>query len=350
MKHAPLVLTALAAVLLVPAAIAQGQPQTVAVDGPVTYLGTYDLETQTMLPPGTTPADGSAVVLNNTAFLGSFFQPGAGFINMDWGTLSAGGFNDITDIQIGYGTQTLGTVDIQITLHEGATGFGSFGTATGYLISGLPGSASGNPEAFAFDIALPSAQRLSDGAIGWGYEFFDALTGPLLAGPPNPAGVIDAFDQYTSAAAYVGTFNFGGSPAFPLASFYMQMTGEAAGPTCQTDLGGAGDGSMVLSMCGDPLDTPADVATLVVDGAPASSSIYLLVGLGAGSGAFAGGILVPDPIILTVIVPADGAGHFEAEVRGGGGPIIVYLQAAAVDGSTPSGKALSNALELDFGP
>jgi hypothetical protein len=350
MKLAPLVVLAISAVFLAPVAFAQGQLPPVSVDGPVTHLGTYDLATQSFLATVPSPADGSAVVFDNTAFGGSFFQPGSGSVNMDWGTLSAGGFNDITTIQIGYGTETLGTVDMVVALHAGASGFGSFGTATGYLITGLPGSASGGAEAFAFDITLPSAQTLPDGAIGWSYEFFDALTGPLLVGPPNPAGVIDAFDQYTSGGAYVGTFNFGGFPAFPLASFYMQMTGTTAGPTCQTDLGGAGDGSMVLSVCGDPLTTRADIATLVVDGAPASASVFLLVGLSVGSSAFAGGVLVPDPILIIVTVVADGAGHYEADVRGGGGPVDMYLQAAAIDGSTPSGKALSNALELAFGP
>ncbi|MHC5209710.1 MAG: hypothetical protein ACYTG2_03225 [Planctomycetota bacterium] len=335
------------AALLVPIGFAQGQ--VVPVDGPVTYLGTYDVATQTIIPPGSNPADGSAIVYDNTAFLGSFFQPGPGNENMDWGELAAGGFNDITDIQIGYGTEATGTVDIEVSLNIGATGFGDPGTPIEFLITGLPASAGLGAEAFAIDVALP-VTNLPDGPIGYSYEFFDALTGPLLVGPPNPTGVIDAFDQYTSGfGLLLGTFNFGGPPA-PLASFYMQLTGSTPGPTCQTDLGGAGDGTMTLSVCGDPLDTPTDIATLNVDGAPAGATVYFLVGLGAGATPFAGGTLIPDPVLLTLSVTADGAGHFDGEVRGGGGPVLVYLQAAAVDGSTPSGKALSNALELDFGP
>jgi hypothetical protein len=347
MKPSPLVRLAIIAALLGPVAFAQDQVQPVPVTGPVTHLGTYDLATHTLASPAPGQADGSAIVFANTVSNGSFFQPGAGFINMDWGTLSAGGFNDITEVQIGYATTTIGTVDMTVALHAGATGFGSFGTATAYSITGLPGSPDGLPAGFTVDVTLPSAQNLADGAIGWSYEFFDPGSGPLLIGPPNEAGVINAFDQFTSAGAYVGTFFFGG---VPFASFHLQLTGSTPGPTCQTDLGGAGDGSMVLSVCGDPLTTRSDIALLVLDGAPASASVHLLLGLTTGSTAFAGGVLVPDPVLAIVTVSADGAGHFETELRGGGGPVNVYLQAAALDGTTSSGKALSNALELVFGP
>jgi hypothetical protein len=139
MKLAPLVVLAISAVFLAPVAFAQGQLPPVSVDGPVTHLGTYDLATQSFLATVPSPADGSAVVFDNTAFGGSFFQPGSGSVNMDWGTLSAGGFNDITTIQIGYGTETLGTVDMVVALHAGASGFGSFGTATGYRVALLHG-------------------------------------------------------------------------------------------------------------------------------------------------------------------------------------------------------------------
>lgn len=212
---------------LCPLATAQSVSSVVPVPlsaGPV-HAGVYDVASGVFFPGTPTPPPaGPEVVYDNSAFAGSFFPAGPGLVSMDWGTLAAGGHNDITEIEIGYATSSTAPVDLTVYLHQGATGFGVAGAPiTAIALSGLPGSVSGGAEAFAITVTLAAPIKLLDGAIGYSYEAFDTVTGPLLVGPPNEAGVIDAFDQYTSGvAAYVGTFFFGG---VPLASFYMGMTG-----------------------------------------------------------------------------------------------------------------------------
>jgi hypothetical protein len=200
--------------------------------GTPTYLGVYSVAAQAFLPAP--PPAGPQIVYDNTAFGGQFFQPGAGSSNMDWGTLAAAGHNDITTFQVGYGTTTMGTIDLVIALHAGATGFGDAGVISSLLVTGLPGSPDGiQAVANAFDILLPAPVKVLDGPMGYSYEPLDAGTGPLLVGPPNESGVIDAFDQYAgTGGAYVGSFFFGGSP---LASFYCQLQGEE--PECLLVIG-----------------------------------------------------------------------------------------------------------------
>ena len=66
----------------------------------MTNLGAYNVSTQSFFAPVGT----ATVVYDNSTGNGSFFAPGPGLANMDWGTLSAGGNNDITVFQIGYAT------------------------------------------------------------------------------------------------------------------------------------------------------------------------------------------------------------------------------------------------------
>jgi hypothetical protein len=188
------------------------------------YAGTYDVTSDTLIPVA--PPPGGTVVFDNTAGNGSFYAPGAGLANMDWGTLSAGGSNSVTSIQIGYASSSTTDVDMIVSLHEGATGFGDAGVISSYSLTGLPGGDPfGGIQAWIIDVTLPGALELPDGAIGWSYEATDDLTGPLTVGPPNEAGVVDAFDQYAGTGGPVlGTFFFGG---VPFASFHMQLTAEA---------------------------------------------------------------------------------------------------------------------------
>jgi hypothetical protein len=227
-----LALTAAATPLLSAQSVAPG---VATYSGPVTHAGTYDI-TSGVFTAGTTPPPppGTALVYDNSATNGSFFAGGTGLANMDWGTLAAGGLNDIVSIDIGYAT-SLATTDLIVSLHEGATGFGDDGTTiTSYTLTGLPGSVSGGPEGIVVTVTLPEPLKVADGAIGYSYEPTDDLTGPLLIGPPNEAGVVDAFDQYAgTGGALVGTFFFGG---VPFASFYMAMTGQE--PECLLVFGG----------------------------------------------------------------------------------------------------------------
>lgn len=221
-----------AAGVLAPFALAQTttggvQPLTAAP----TYLGIYDMATKTLVPGA--PPTGPEIVYDNTADNGFFFQPGAGLINMDAGTFSGGGHNFISSIQIGYGTTTIGDVDVGIRVHEGGAVFGTLGTVvSNFVVTGLPGSVAGEVATFIVDVDLAGASLaffLNDGPVGYSYELFDSGTGPLLVGPPNEAGVTDAFDQYALDSTLLGTFFFGGPPN-PFASFHCQMTGEEEDP------------------------------------------------------------------------------------------------------------------------
>ena len=92
------------------------------LENPPTYLGTYDLATQTMIP--SPPPPGVTSVYCNDAINNSFFGPGAGIINMDWGTLSAGGANDIVEFEVGYATVVpdipAGPVGFDFSINTGA--------------------------------------------------------------------------------------------------------------------------------------------------------------------------------------------------------------------------------------
>jgi len=208
---------------------AQLAPQ--QLDAPPTYAGVYDLRTGTLSPPS--PADGGPiqdVVYDNTTTNGSFFTPGPGIVNMDWGTFASGGLDTVVAIQVGYATslQAPASIDLRIRVHEDASGNGDAGTVVlDVTLTGLPNSASGNPEGFLIDVDLVAAGldfTLPDGPIGYSYEMFETSTGPLLVGPPNETGVIDLIDQYDSSLAFLGSGNFGAGG--PMASFVLEVTGE----------------------------------------------------------------------------------------------------------------------------
>ena len=188
----------------------------------VTYVGTYDLASGELLPA---PPPTGTIVYDNTTGNGSFFPAGTDQLVMDWGTLSAGGRNAISTVQLGYATTSTAPIDLGFALHAGATGFGDPGApVTQFDVAGLPGSVTGGAEAFIVDVALPFKVDLPDGPIGYSYTPRDDVTGPLTIGPPNEAGVEDAFDQYSAdLSTYVGTFFFGGTP---VASFHCALTGE----------------------------------------------------------------------------------------------------------------------------
>ena len=256
---APIVALSVLATLAVPAA-AQGR-MLVSVPGPATYLGEYDLASHSLHAPG--GADGGVIVYDNTAFLGAAAIIGApaGAVVMDWGTLSALGHNQISDIQIGYITGAPGPVDLRVRVHAGATGSGDLGTIAVELdVTGLPGSATGAFEAYVLDIDLAGIGAdayVADGPVGYSIGAETPDTGPLLAGPPNPAGVVDLVDIYDSEAVYLATTDLGEANA----SVYFQMTGQEP-PECFLVLGeGLGPGSATFTGAGHEFTTQVgDVA------------------------------------------------------------------------------------------
>lgn len=217
--------------------------------GPINDLGYYDLATQTFTsPPG---GDDQATIYNQQGFQ-NFFASGPGIINMDWGEVTTGVNNNVIAFQVGYVTSNDGPVDMQFKIHEGATGFGDFGTiGVDVMVTGLPGSNGVDLELNQFLIGLVALEldfKIEDGPIGYSYEFFDDNTGMLIADAPFEVGVADAFDQYTSAGAYIQTANFGGFPAAPAGAFYWTIQGRPAAECLLVFGDGPGTGTLPTSI------------------------------------------------------------------------------------------------------
>jgi len=118
---------------------------------------------------------------------------------------------------------------------------------------------------------------------------------------------------------------------------------------CQTDIGFGGPGDAVFSICGEPLDT-GNTATLALEQAAPSSLAVLFLSLAENPTPFKGGTLVTIPFAVSVSLVTDPTGAIALPVPGGGGPATLYGQLAISDPSQPNGVAISNALEIVFGP
>jgi len=124
-------------------------------------------------------------------------------------------------------------------------------------------------------------------------------------------------------------------------------TGELV---CQDDLGFGGPGSSVLSLCGQALAT-GNTADLLLTGAPASTTVFLFVGVVNDPTPIEGGVLVPVPFLAMQVFATDSNGELSLPgVPGGGGPLTGYAQAIVVDGAQTLGYGFSNAIELDLLP
>jgi hypothetical protein len=118
---------------------------------------------------------------------------------------------------------------------------------------------------------------------------------------------------------------------------------------CQTDLGFGGPGSASLSVCGAPL-SPGNTAALLLEQAPPGAPAVLFLSLGVTPVPFKGGTLVTVPPLLQLAFVTDGNGELGFLVPGDATPVTVAVQFAIADAGQPAGVALSNALELQFGP
>jgi hypothetical protein len=118
---------------------------------------------------------------------------------------------------------------------------------------------------------------------------------------------------------------------------------------CQEDLGFGGPGTVRLQVCGETLASGGE-AILSISGAPAFAPLLLVTGLEFGPTPFKGGTLVPVPVLLTILMPVNGAGGLSLTVPGGGGPLTVFVQAAIADAALPQGVALSNVVQVELLP
>jgi hypothetical protein len=118
---------------------------------------------------------------------------------------------------------------------------------------------------------------------------------------------------------------------------------------CQPDLGFGGPGTMTIGLCGQALCIGSG-AVFTVAGGPPFTQAWMLMGLDANPTPFKGGTLVPLPIVAMLPLPLDGLGGLAIPVPGGSsvGPLDVYVQLGAQDGSQPKGVVLSNVLRVEF--
>ena len=118
---------------------------------------------------------------------------------------------------------------------------------------------------------------------------------------------------------------------------------------CQPTLYETQPGNMTLSACGEPL-FPGLSTELRIESAPPSATAFLAFGPLATPTPFAGGTLVPMPPAGVVSASTDPAGTWSLTLPGGGGPITMYVQAAAPDASQPGGWQISEAVAITLLP
>ena len=138
------------------------------------------------------------------------------------------------------------------------------------------------------------------------------------------------------------------TPDASQADFDDDGIGDACA-TCQQDVGFGGPGSVVLTVCGQPLAT-CQSATFLLAGAPPHSPLILSVGTGVNPLPFAGGVLVTFPPVLEFIGFSGPTGTVKLKVPGGLAVPPLYLQARVRDWSLPQDVAISNTVLLQFLP
>ena len=186
------------------------------------------------------------------------------------------------------------------------------------------------------NLVLQEEAELATGNYGAGWKGVAGMLQSDLRGSYDVA--CDDFDHDGDLDLLVGTCTD--------TSFWRNETDPTV---CQADLGFAGPGSAVLGVCsGAPL-AKGYSATLKITGAAPSSTAFLVAGVSDNPSPLKGGTLVPVPIVLLAPVATSPAGTVTIPgIKGGGGPVSVYLQAIVMDGSQPQGFAFTNAVQLDL--
>ena len=125
---------------------------------------------------------------------------------------------------------------------------------------------------------------------------------------------------------------------------------QGDGVVCQPDLGFAGPGTAVLSVCGGSLG-PGQSAALSLLNAPPAAPAWLVIALATSPTPLFGGTLVPFPPALVLAGATDGSGSLTMPaIAGGGGPATVYVQGVYYDPALAGEFGFSNALEVVFLP
>ncbi|MEZ5967126.1 MAG: hypothetical protein R3F56_25045 [Planctomycetota bacterium] len=115
---------------------------------------------------------------------------------------------------------------------------------------------------------------------------------------------------------------------------------------CQPDLGHATPGGARLTVCGQWLRA-GGTADLEISGAPAGAAVWVGVGRSSNPVPIFGGAWVPLPVDLVLPLRADAGGDVVLPgLRGGGGPLDLYVQAVVQDAAAPAGFTVTNAVRV----
>ncbi|MFH0946837.1 MAG: hypothetical protein V2A76_16715 [Planctomycetota bacterium] len=321
----------------------------------------YDLATGTISNPMEGPESAPAVVYSNVTGNGSFYRPQPGFKVMDWGNITTSGYDCITAFQIGYATSAMAPISMNISFTTGGVGtlgYGTMGTTVvSFALGGLPGSPDGVAiVAYTVNVNLSSADatfNLPDGDVGYLYEMLDTLSGPLLVGPPNEAGVANAFDKYDLTNTLVGTFWFGGTP---MASFHMEITGHKSFADFGSSCPGAGGYSPLITMSG--CACPGEVISLDLTDCEGGAFAVLAFDTNLGSTTLPSGCTIdigwpPAKLILLGYLSGVGAGagglSTSAALPMPAGPLLELHMQALVKDST-AGVITSNGVTIGIAP
>jgi hypothetical protein len=121
-------------------------------------------------------------------------------------------------------------------------------------------------------------------------------------------------------------------------------------PTCQEDLGLAGPGEAVLSLCGGNLAAGTTADLELAHAAPFAPAFFA-AGPAFAPTALLGGTAVTFPPSVVVALTTDALGRAGIPgIPGGGGPATLYAQAAFYDAALPQGFGFSNALRVELLP
>ena len=186
------------------------------------------------------------------------------------------------------------------------------------------------------NIVLKEESQLANGGTGTGWKGVVGMTAA------DEKGMYDVgfgdFDHDGDLDILLATCTGGGT--------YWQN--QTAPPTCQTNLGFAGPGSMAFSVCGEDLTQNASLAQMNLTGAAASQPMFIPIGLVNNPVGLKGGTLVPNPILTIVSgFNTSGTGTFTAPFPGTAGTNVhLYMQVIVKNGTV---YEFSNALDVLIG-
>ncbi len=130
----------------------------------------------------------------------------------------------------------------------------------------------------------------------------------------------------------------------------LDSNGDGIGDACafcQANMGFQGPGNLQMSVCGKPLVAGATAAFRLRCGPP-GATVGVFASLFASPQSALGGTIVPLPVMSSFFTSLDATGQYVVPVPGLVGPLDIYAQAIAVDGSRPNGAAISNAVQIHF--